>query len=793
VKTGGITSYGELRSIVNASVKDGLDLYDKLCAKFRSLDEQYNGNLFKAHISEQLIIPAQLLADFLRSLYPMEAPYRFDAIGDDILGIIYERFLGSTITVDEHNNVDAKEKPEVRHAGGVYYTPKFVVDTIVRRVIGPKIEGKKPAEILELNILDPACGSGSFLIAALQYLYDYCTDYLSKHPKDNKISVKTGPGKKQPITIGFRDDEGNWHISPDFRAQLLSSCIYGVDIDMQAAEVTVMSLYLKMLEGKLPPNWQRAFLRHKLLPSLDNNINCGNSLISQTDFDRYWEKKHSTLFGFDEDTRFRINAFDWTSETRGFGRILKEKEGFDCIIGNPPYIRVQELKKWEPEECEFYKSTYKSAAKGNYDIYVVFIEKALQLLNPDGLMGYICPNKVINKEYASILREQLSLKRNLRELIHFGANQIFTGATTYTCILVLQNKTNLNGVLYIDFPKIEDAEIIYNAVAEIGSSSTRSFLKSTYANHPKDGSPWILSSSNMVAQMASFPRLNEIANIFVGIQTDADDVYYLKLLQENKNFCKVFCSHTNKDYRIESSLLSDLLQGTNVVRFTTKGIISKVIFPFEPNSKGRYEVISDRKMSSVFPCAHSFFQDKSIQTRLKSRAKDKLKDSKEYWDFIYRKNLAKQSLPKICVPRLSKCLTAALDYEGSYCLDNVDVCGIIPKSEKVNIYYLTALLNSKLLDSYMKKTVRDNFRGGYLSLNKQFLGLLPIKICCETDHILENQIIEITKNLIKSKTIQKTQNLSDYELSQLEREIEAGEKRIDELVCKLYGVDTIPD
>jgi hypothetical protein len=218
-----------------------------------------------------------------------------------------------------------------------------------------------------------------------------------------------------------------------------------------------------------------------------------------------------------------------------------------------------------------------------------------------------------------------------------------------------------------------------------------------------------------------------------------------------------------------------------------------VVFPFEPDSKGKYKVIPAAKMVSDFPCAYEFFQDSTIKKRLQSRAKGKLKNAKEYWDFIYRKNLAKQSLPKICVPRLAQSLTAMFDHEGVYCLDNVDVCGVIPKGDKINFYYLTALLNSKLLDDYMKNTVRDNFRGGYLSLNKQFLGLLPIKICGDSDRPLEKQIIEKTKYVIDLKTKQNSNILSDRERTQLEREIEAHEKQIDELVMKLYGVDKIPD
>ena len=143
----GIIGYGTLRGAVEDAANHRLDLYSALAGQFREFDARFNGYLFKAHFSEELAVSAELLADFIRSLYQPEGPYRFDAIGDDLLGIIYERFLGSSITV-EHGIVEAEPKPEVRHAGGVYYTPRFVVDTIIRRVVAPKVEGKSPSEVL---------------------------------------------------------------------------------------------------------------------------------------------------------------------------------------------------------------------------------------------------------------------------------------------------------------------------------------------------------------------------------------------------------------------------------------------------------------------------------------------------------------------------------------------------------------------------------------------------------------------------------------------------------------------
>lgn len=788
-----ITPYGELREVVNSASQNQSDLYSELISRFRRFDEEYNGYLFKAHFSELLSMPPELLADFIRSLYPPEGAYRFDAIGDDLLGIIYERFLGRVITV-KRNHVEAEEKPEVRHAGGVYYTPRFVVDTIIRRVVAPKIEGKSPLEVLDVKILDPACGSGSFLIAALQYLFDYCLRYVANDPKAAVVAASRR-ARKRTKKIAFQDKEGQWYLSPIFRSQILACCMHGVDIDAQAVEVTIMSLYLKLLEGRLPPNWQREFLKSRLLPPMDNNIRCGNSLLSQTDFDRFWDNKYGNLFGGDEDVRFRINAFDWKSETRGFGRLFAERKGFDCIIGNPPYIRVQELKKWSPEECEFYRAHYASVAKGNYDIYVVFIDRAMQLLSREGLLGFICPNKFLTKEYAGPLRGLLSQGKHVKEIINFCSNQVFRGSTTYTCIVILRESPPSSQVRAANIHQIDDAQTVCEHIIR-SEESLAGKVDILSIPHPESGLPWSLSTSRLRGPLKSLPRLIDVAAIFVGVQTDADDVYYLstRSVKEESGTVRVFCSFSQKEYDIESGILRDLLQGTNVQSYVIKEPVSKIIFPFVPGPRGRYVVMSAAEMSDRFPLAMKFFADEDIQKRLKERGANKLQESEEYWDFIYRKNLAKQGLPKLCVPRLAEKVCAALDGEGSYCLDNVDVCGVVPSDESLPLTFFLGLLNSRLLDTYMKKTVRDNFRGGYLSLNRQFLGLLPIKLP-ETDRekLLAGRISERVTKVIQSKKRLLSTRLSQHERTRVEREIEAYESEIDEFVCELYGVKEIPE
>ena len=257
----------ELMEIVALWKEEGKrkSIMSHLLDLFHEVNDDLNGDIFKPHACERADVDSNLIADVIENLYFPKSRYRFDAIGVELLGSIYERYLGSTIRVTPQR-VKVEEKPEVRKAGGVYYTPKYIVDYIVRNTVGKLIEGKTPRQIEKIKILDPACGSGSFLLGAYQYLIDYHLKYYREHPKEAQTLHLFPYWKISPEELSLPIHE---------KAKILRNNIFGVDIDPQSVEITMMSLYLKALEG------ERGLLPRKqhLLPSLGNNIKCGNSLI----------------------------------------------------------------------------------------------------------------------------------------------------------------------------------------------------------------------------------------------------------------------------------------------------------------------------------------------------------------------------------------------------------------------------------------------------------------------------------------------------------------------------------
>lgn len=785
-----IVPYGDLRDIVNRSSQNRLDLSHELAALFRRLDTQYNGYLFKPHFSEQLDASTELLAEFIRTLYPPEGPYRFDAIGDDLLGTIYERFLGSTITVTR-SQVDAEEKPEVRHAGGVYYTPRFVVDAIVRRVLGPKVEGKTPAQVLDLTILDPACGSGSFLIGALQFLFDYCVRYLTAHPEASVIPA-TPRSRTTTTTVGFQDDEGQWHVHPDFRARLLSSCIYGVDIDSQAIEVTIMSLYLKLLEGKAPPNWQQTFLRSHLLPPMDNNIRCGNSLLSHTDFDRYWDDKYGSLFGGDEETRFRLNAFDWDSATHGFGRIVSSRGGFDCIIGNPPYIRVQELKRWSPEECEFFKTRYDAAQKGNYDIYVAFIERGIELLAEDGLLGFICPHKFWQATYGKGIRTVVASGRHLRSVVDFTDQQVFVGATTYTAIHVFGRTPNPATVDYSRVVSLVDGESQCRAF-ERDIEPGRVDISRWPVNHPQSTDPvWSFVPLNApvitTSEAEGRVRLADIVRFSQGFKTGADRVFVVEVVRREGRMTRIRSEATGAEHVLETGLLRALIKSEHMRRFEIRPTALVLVFPYSV-SGDNWRLLEPAELVDEFPVAWSSYL-LPLRTTLDRRESGRF-GGEHFYQYSRQQNFVPLSRPKLITPDMADTMRFSFDSEGQFVFSGGAAGGVcmIP-NPGVNPLFLMGVLNSQLIEEHLRQRNGAGFRGGYLNCEIRFLRDIPIpRPTSSAQRRLSDQIVERVSQIVDGKQRLQSTGLGDRERVQTERDISQHETRINDLVCRLYGVD----
>jgi len=391
----GIEDYGQLMALEN-----GTNTYQRLCRIFRRADERYNSGLFHFgrekdrldppdSLTLNLTIDDNLIKGIIKGLYYPESPFEFSVLPADILGHIYEQFLGKVIRLTAGHHAKVEDKPEVKKAGGVYYTPTYIVDYIVKNTVGKLLEQNTPTKVSNLRILDPACGSGSFLLGAYQTLLDWHQQWYAKHDPEKHAKGKNPRLYRtiDPSPSGRGQGEGAWRLTTAERKRILLNNIYGVDIDTQAVEVTKLSLLLKVLEGENAETLGKnlRLFHERALPDLGDNIKCGNSLIGPD----FYEGKQISLL--DEEKRYRINAFDWNAEfphifSSPSGRGQGEGSGFDAVIGNPPYGA------WFREvEANYFQDYYK-VFQSIRDVYICFIEKGTRLLRSDGRLSYIVPS-----------------------------------------------------------------------------------------------------------------------------------------------------------------------------------------------------------------------------------------------------------------------------------------------------------------------------------------------------------------------------------------------------------------
>ncbi|MEK7263380.1 MAG: N-6 DNA methylase, partial [Bacteroidota bacterium] len=417
-------------------------------AHCKSLEPKYNGLVFKPHriIDSKEFVPPDdnLFAGICDELSDPTSPYDFDQIPISILGSIYERFLGKVVHATP-KQAKVEDKPEFRKAGGVYYTPEYIVRYIVSETVGKilnpelplekeneggvehkfhlekgdkvglyKLELKSPEEISQLSFADIACGSGSFLIEIYSQLLDHHTKYYNAFPeKAKKGETEIRDGK---IVLSLKKKQ-----------EILLNNIYGVDIDFQATEVTQLSLYLKLLEDvTMNDAFQFSLLKEKILPDLRFNIVCGNSLV---------DNDINGLFAEEEKEKLKPMNF-----SDAFPKIIKQG-GFDAIVGNPPWI---DIKGMDPSVVDYYFKKY-STVENRMNIYAVFIQIALSLLKREGTLGYITPSSYTTQSSYKQLRELLLLKYSFTKLIRLPDN-VFKNVIAESIISILENTSKKNDV-----------------------------------------------------------------------------------------------------------------------------------------------------------------------------------------------------------------------------------------------------------------------------------------------------------------------------------------------------------
>jgi len=713
--------------------------FEALILKFHAADKKYNSGLFDQEFQEEIIKNNRsIFWKIIKQLYYPESPYSFSVFASDILGNIYEIFLSEKLKI-ENGKISLEKKPD--HADrDIITTPTNIIHDLIEETVIPFCQGRSDEEILNSKFADIACGSGAFLLETYQILNDLLIDYYLKNDRSKLIQTSVD----------------SYKLPFDIKKKVLVNCIFGIDKDFNAVQASKFGLLLKLLEEET----DKTIPSDKpILPALNNNIHYGNSLLSSADVK--------------EDLRNKINPYDF-------------EEKYDVILGNPPYMKSEDMKNITPQELPLYRKTYNSAYK-QFDKYFLFLERGKNLLKDNGYLGYILPSKFTKVGAGKELRKLLKDSRNILTIISFGAHQVFNDKTTYTCLLVL-NKGKHETFDYLEVKDFTKWKVKEYEKKDFESVNT----------YELDDEVWILVPADL---KKAYKKINKLSisldeligeeNIFNGIQTSANNIYVHKTEKEDSKY--YFFNKDGIQYKIEKELTRPYFQTSsgkdNLYTYRPFQPNSIVIYPYKKN-KNELELVDINEIKHSYPFAYEYLLKHKVDLG-KRDIKPEPKTQDEWYRYGRHQSLEKCEVEeKIVVGVLSAGGKYAIDYNKTLLSSGgtAGYCVItLPENFQYSIYYIQALLSSKYIEWY-SSLIGEIFRGGYIARGTKVLKKLPIRkidFTNKNEKTLHDQIAKTQKELIKLQgSIDRSSN--DRELEPLKRQFSQKKSGLDESLKDLF-------
>ena len=723
-----------------------LGSFHALIEKFKNADKHYNSGLFDQKLKDKIVENiSSIFWVIIKQLYYPESPYSFSVFSSDILGSIYEIYLAEKLVIKQ-NSVEL-EKTLENIDRDIVTTPPFIINDILKNTVLAKCKNKTDKEMLEMKFSDICCGSGAFLIKTFQLFCEIFTEYYYVNDKSKIIQTSIN----------------TYHLPFEIKRQILEKCIYGFDKDFNAVEATKFGLLLKLLEDE---NINTITNFKPVLPTLDNNIFWGNSLISP---EQITNKNDSIA----------INPFDFSNYC------------FDVIVGNPPYMKSEDMKNITPLELPLYKKIYDSAYK-QFDKYFIFIERSLELLSEDGILGFIVPSKFIKVGAGKELRKILSSKKHLLNFVSFGSHQVFEDKTNYTCLLFLSKRPQEQFGYY----EINDFE---KYKLGIHNNIKSNIKKSNEIN----SNTWVLLQPELskiydkiLSKSISLENIVGDTNIFNGIQTSANKVYIFTV--NRKDSVYYYFSKNGIDYKIEKDFTKPYFQTTqgedNLYTYRLLKPNARVLYPYY-KTETSIELYTLKQIKKKFPCAYKYLMEyKKTLNDPKRDIKPEPQSDDEWYRYGRHQSLENCVLAeKIIVGVLSLGDKYAIDTKSTLISSGgtAGYCAIsIPEDSDYSIYYIQALLNSKYLE-WFSSIYGEVFRGGYIARGTKVLKILPIfriDFQNKKEKELHNSIAKCQKELISIfNKIDKNRNDSRMKLT-FQKEFDRKKLHLDSLLAGLYDL-----
>lgn len=691
----GLEEYGSLNAMAND--QDGFwPLFME--AHERRYRRVYDGLLFphaeeddptgiEAHLREWWL-KGRVFEEIVRGLYYPQ-PYRFDAVPLELLGGIYERFLGKRLKV-VGNDVKDEFKPEYQRTKGAVYTPPWIVRRVVSRTLDPFTKGADPEAILGLRILDPACGSASFLLGVYDHLEEAILDWARSHPRagDRDAYVKGGGG--------------DLRLLPRTSRRIIEGCLHGIDVDPNAVEVARMSLALRHLErtaGDLPEE------PRDLLKGIGRNIRQGNSLV----------EPDIAGLGLDPEAVRATMPFAWRDRLFGFGTVIAEG-GFHAVVGNPPYIEVKRYKEWMPDMYRYLKEggRYVTADQGKTDIAMPFMEMGVRHLRPQGRLGFVIQSRFFKTEYGASTRKWLRKGKWLEGVEDFRDLQIFPGRTTYTAILVLQAGS----------PSFEYRTYQTLSGAQIDEPSVRASMKASQL----DNGPWSLDQPDLLEVHSELAKRHgtigdhEDLEISVGLQTLYGKVYQLQPVEVTSRVVKGI-NGLGAEVVLERKALRPLCRNRGFYPFRSGNADAWVVFPYDVDGDAFSEILWP-DFKARFPKAAAYLE----HSRGTLRDEVEMEEGRDRWHLYTRpQNLVQQARPKVLFPSTIEDTVAAVDLTGEIYQDNVRINSLSVRDDGIDLGALAATMNSTVF-SALARAKAGLSDSGWRQFNRQFAELVPLPV-----------------------------------------------------------------
>ncbi len=680
------------------------DLYKQFVKVFRDFDVDFNSKLFAYHYCEEWKADDKVIAEIIKGLYETKDGYRYDfsIISADVLGGIYEQYL--SFVRGRKGEEKAKSKRKLQ---GIYYTPKYIVEFIVKETLGEVLKNTKPKEMHKIKVLDPACGSGSFLTAA----YDKILENLTK---------------------------GNPQISLFIKLDILKDNIYGVDLDTQAVEIAQLNLLLKVLSQKIK------------LPTLQHNLRMGNSLISEGDA--------------------QYKPFNFKTEFKE----VSDQGGFDIIIGNPPYI------KEDTNRSAFDGLHDNPYYQGKMDIWTLFACRAIDLLKDGGYFSFIAPSSWVGSAGASIFRQKILSSGEIIKFVDFTDFRIFKDASIQTMIFVFQKKKPRKSYK-VRYAKITSKDVENEAVARLLASGLNKQVENSdvyeSAIKPSEiGSKSISFSNDTIAEILG--KIGKASNFKLSKDDIGNGIDVLQDFVSEKHLAKL------KDDTIKKNDGVLVLENSFVEKMKLNKIEREYLKPYYTTAQiNRY--LSQQKNEYKIIYADKYFRENIGEfPNLKAHI-DRFKKilTSAFAPYGLHRPREEKFFKGKAIFLLRKTMYPAFTYVDFPCY--VTRAFLVLKPEKINLKYLTALLNSKLIYFWLKH--KGKKQGEQLQIDKEPLMAIPLFKTSNNEQ--EDIAIMVDTIMARNAEFHITSANTDKWHS-IKNEIEKLEREIDEAIYKLYGLTT---